>query len=121
MTGKEKCRALREMREKIAGANEISLTTDSCTHEGPCPGTCPRCEQEALQLDAQLQRRASLGKKIALIGLCAGMLAAATGCAIVEKTAVTAGATPSQSEPLAGDVAVDPELVLGEIPMEPNP
>ena len=116
MTGKEKCRALREIREKIARSNELDFPKDTCTHEGPCPGTCPKCEQEARQLEAQLQKRASLGKKIALAGLCAGMIAVTAGCSIVEEVfgENVGGGVPAQVDALTGDV----ELIMGEVPYE---
>jgi len=118
VTGKEKCRALRGIRGKIAASNGIDFAEETCTHEGPCPGTCAKCEQEVRQLETQLQKRASLGKKIALAGLCAGMIAATAGCALIEDviTPDTAGVVPYQAEPLMGDVAV-----MGEIPLETDP
>ena len=39
MTGKQKCRALRAIREQIAAANEIDYSEKPCTHTGKCAGT----------------------------------------------------------------------------------
>lgn len=47
LPGKAICKILREIRREIAaqmGCGE--LPPDDCTHEGNCPGTCPRCEYE---------------------------------------------------------------------------
>ena len=46
MTGKEKCRLLRQIRREIAESNGIPYSTEECTFEGACTGTCPRCEEE---------------------------------------------------------------------------
>lgn len=54
MTGKEKCGFLRKIREKIAGENGLSISEEPCTYEGPCSGTCPKCDQEAQRLNEQL-------------------------------------------------------------------
>ena len=84
MDGKEKCRVLKGIREKIAQANEIEFHCAECTHEGPCRGTCPKCEQEAAQLEKALEKRTSMGKRVALVGLCAGIALTASGCSAVE-------------------------------------
>ena len=44
MFGKEKCRILKEIRQKIADENEIPYVTQECHHQGNCSGTCPRCD-----------------------------------------------------------------------------
>lgn len=54
MTGKEKCRFLRKIREKIARKIGLSISQEPCTYEGPCSGTCPKCDQEAQRLNEQL-------------------------------------------------------------------
>ena len=84
MTGKEKCRALRAIREKIARENELSYPTDECHHQGKCSGTCPRCEQELADLTRQLEKRKSLGKRVAVAGLCLGMTASLSACSVVD-------------------------------------
>ena len=79
MDGKEKCRRLRAMRERIARANDLDYCEKECGHEGPCAGTCPYCEAQALELERELSRRASLGRRVAVAGLCVGMAAAVSG------------------------------------------
>ena len=69
--GKAKCRALKEIRRRIAEANDIdiSLVTSECSHKGDCKGTCPKCESELRRLEEELAKR----KKGAVIGgICAG-------------------------------------------------
>ena len=66
MFGKEKCRILKEIRQKIADENEIPYVTQECRHQGNCSGTCPRCESELRYLEQQLERRAALGKQISI-------------------------------------------------------
>ena len=66
MLGKQKCKILKEIRQKIADENDIPYVTRECTHQGNCSGTCPRCESELRYLENQLQIRSSLGKKIAV-------------------------------------------------------
>ena len=57
MTGREKCRALRELRDEIARQNGIEIFREECTYEGECTGTCPKCEAEAEALSRALERR----------------------------------------------------------------
>lgn len=54
MTGKEKCGFLRKIREKIARKIGLSISEETCTYEGPCSGTCPKCDQEAQEINEQL-------------------------------------------------------------------
>ena len=73
MSGKKKCRILKEIRQKIADENDIPFVTHECRYQGKCSGTCPRCESELAYLEKQLAARAAAGKKIAVAALCAGM------------------------------------------------
>ncbi len=72
MNGKKICRSLREIRCRIAQANDIDFTPNVCTHEGDCAGTCPACESELRYIERQLLRRTATGKKVALAGLALG-------------------------------------------------
>ena len=36
MKGKEKCKALKELRQKIAEENDIEFAVSECTHQGDC-------------------------------------------------------------------------------------
>ncbi len=85
MLGKEKCRILKEIRQKIADENDIPYVTRECRHQGDCRGTCPRCESELRYLEQQLAARAALGKRVAVAALCASMGFAAAGCAPVSR------------------------------------
>lgn len=67
--GKETCRILKELRHKIAEANDIVLETSECRFKGDCTGTCPRCESEVRYLERQLAARRRAGKAIRLAGL----------------------------------------------------
>ena len=72
MNGKKICKSLREIRCRIARANDIDYTPAVCTHEGNCSGTCPACESELRYIERQLLRRTATGKKIVLAGLALG-------------------------------------------------
>ena len=119
MTGKQKCRALRAIREQIAAANEIDYSEKPCTHTGKCAGTCPYCEAQARRLSAEIQKRRSIGKRVVLVGLCAGIAAMASGCTVVERMAFSPNLPVNTEEPfeLEGDIAVTdaPVQLEGEI------
>lgn len=73
--GKNICKQLKEVRHCIAEENDIPLEMKECTYEGPCRGTCPRCEAEVRYLEEALDRRKRLGKKVAVAGLCVSLAA----------------------------------------------
>lgn len=75
MKGKDKCRILKDVRCQVAEANDIDLQVSECTHQGPCRGTCPRCESEVRQLEDALNLRRSLGRKVVVAGVAALALA----------------------------------------------
>lgn len=85
MSGKQKCKMLREIRQRIADENDIPYVTHECPHQGECMGTCPRCESELRYLEQQLARRASMGKRVAVAALCTGMMLTASGCAPLDR------------------------------------
>ena len=80
MLGKQKCRILKEIRQKIADENDIPYVTAECRHQGECKGTCPKCESELRYLEQQLAARAALGKKVAVAALCTGLTLTASAC-----------------------------------------
>ncbi len=80
MKGKEKCKALKEIREQIAKENDIPFAVSQCTHQGDCRGTCPRCESELKYLERELAIRQGLGKAIAVVGISAGVCTSLTAC-----------------------------------------
>ncbi len=78
--GKEKCRILKQIRAEIARQNDIEWVVSECKHQGDCRGTCPKCEQEVRQLEAALARREALGRKVAVVGISAGIALSVSGC-----------------------------------------
>jgi len=80
--GRHTCNTLKAIRKQIAEANEIEYEPRECTHEGDCAGTCPACEAEVRYLEGELSKRKGLGKKVAVVGIAAGM-ASLTSCGIV--------------------------------------
>lgn len=75
MTGKQKCKILRQIRRDIAAANQLDYTERDCTHTGDCRGTCPYCEAQLKRLEDELARRRSLGQRVAVMGLSMGLMA----------------------------------------------
>jgi len=71
--GKETCKILKQIRQNIASENDIPLVVEECHYKGECRGTCPRCEAELEYLEKELLKRRSMGKKIVLAGLSAGL------------------------------------------------
>lgn len=86
--GKETCRILKELRHKIAEANDIALETSECRFKGDCTGTCPRCESEVRYLERQLAARRHAGKAVRLAGLAAGAIIM-SGCGNVSDSKPT--------------------------------
>ena len=82
MTGKQKCRILKEIRRQIAEQNDIRYVVEECTHKGKCRGTCPKCEWEVRMLERELEKRHASGKKVVLAGISAGFLL--TSCSPID-------------------------------------
>ena len=108
MRGKDKCKILKEIRQRIADENDIPYVTRECSYQGECTGTCPRCESELRYLEQQLERRRSLGKRVSVAALCVGMALASAGCAPSVKQP-----TESMQTDLTGEVGPD-ESNLGD-------
>ena len=81
--GKNICKELKAIRRRVADENQIPLEQHECQYDGPCDGTCPRCEAEVRYLEQELQRRMALGKAAAVAGV-AMSLAAFTACSATE-------------------------------------
>ncbi len=126
MRGKEKCKALKEIRQKIAEENDIAFAVSECTHQGDCRGTCPKCEAELRYLERQLEIRKNLGKAVVVAGISAGMCAPMVACNpieaisdVIEDVYYTIspdelGGAAQPPEDLAGDVQyIPPEDVAG--------
>lgn len=121
MTGKDKCKILKDIRKKIADENDIPYITDECGFKGNCKGTCPKCESELRYLEKELEKRKNLGKKIAVAGLAASMVVALSGCDdfLVEHTAGDLEADPAITEEMEGEVAIEENYMEeGEVPDE---
>lgn len=71
--GKYICKELKAVRRKIAEENDIPLEIKECTYQGPCRGTCPRCEAEVRFLENELAKRIRLGKVATVAGLALGL------------------------------------------------
>ena len=81
MSGKAKCKALKEIRQKIAEENDIEYVVSECTYQGECKGTCPRCEAELRYLEKELERRKKIGKAVVIAGVGLGI----AGTAVLAK------------------------------------
>ncbi len=120
MRGKNKCKILKQIRQKIAEENDIPLVTKECTYQGECSGTCPRCEAELRYLEQQLARRQALGKTVTVAALSVGLMAGAAGCSLMPMEVV--GEVPMITEEstdteLGGEPTETPELI-GEVEAE---
>lgn len=81
MRGKKKCELLKSIRCKIARQNGLDYTISECKHQGDCKGTCPKCEEELRQLANDLERIKQSGKRVAVAGIAAAVVAtSATAC-----------------------------------------
>ena len=52
--GKEVCRYLKKLRANLAKANNIPFENEECIYDGPCAGTCEKCDKEAAYLRDKL-------------------------------------------------------------------
>ena len=105
MKGKNRCRILKDIRRRIAEENNIEYITTECKYKGDCLGTCPKCEAEVRYLERELERKRSLGYKVSVAGLAAGITLASAGC-----TPDTSSSLSSSEKSLTGDV-VDPSYI----------
>ena len=78
--GKEKCKALKQIRKQIADNNDINYVIEECKHKGNCKGTCPKCEAEVRYLERELEKRRLLGQKVAIAGVSVGIAATFSAC-----------------------------------------
>lgn len=105
MTGKEKCKLLRQIRQEIADSNGIVYITTDCTYEGnDCLGTCPKCDQEIAYLDAELNRKIADGEFVTISGISLDTFTAGISSA-------DSSGFGSDSLPMMGDIApIDGDL-----------
>jgi hypothetical protein len=80
MNGKKRCTILKEIRQKIADANDIEFITSESQHKGDCLGTCPKCEAELKYLERELEKRQRLGKTVIVAGLSALIATSSVAC-----------------------------------------
>lgn len=71
--GKDICKELKAVRKRIADENDIPLEIKECAYEGPCRGTCPRCEAEVRYLENALAHKIKFGKVATVAGLALGL------------------------------------------------
>lgn len=109
--GKDICKQLKEVRRRIADENDIPLEIKECTYEGPCRGTCPRCEAEVRYLESELERRIRLGRVATVAGLALSLAACGSGAS---GTRMDADEDVYEGEPLP-----PPEDTL--LPQPPEP
>lgn len=70
MTGKEKCKLLKQIRKEIAKANGIIYLSSECDYSGnDCLGTCAKCDAEIRYLDTELNRKAAAGETVTISGI----------------------------------------------------
>ena len=109
MLGKEKCRILKQIRQRIADENDIPYVTRECGFQGECRGSCPRCESELRYLEEQLARRAAMGRRVAVAALCAAVSLGASAC-----SPFSSGGEPEPGTELSGAVAYTEPAPTGE-------
>lgn len=115
MTGKEKCTLLKSIRCLIAQKNGIAYSSPECIFQGECKGTCPKCEAELRALTAELERLKRSGKRVAVAGLAAAMVAtSASACAPTSPEEQWEAGVDGFVEVIEGDVGVD-------YPYKPSP
>lgn len=111
MKGKNKCKLLKEIRQKIAAENDIPYVTRECTYRGDCKGTCPRCEAELRYLERELEKRRRLGKTVAVAAVAAGLSLSLAACTPGNGTGSGGpNATLPQPTPGLGVEGADPLL-----------
>ena len=123
MKGKNKCKILKEIRQRIADENDIPYLTRECTYQGECSGTCPKCEAELRYLEQELEKRRSLGKAVAVAAVAAGLSLSLSACTpggssgsggTNPPTLPTPNPPISSTNPeLGGESPERPELVMG--------
>lgn len=125
MKGKNKCKILKEIRQKIADENDIPYVTRECTYQGDCTGTCPKCEAELRYLEQELEKRRSLGKTVAVAAVAAGLsvsLAACTPGNGSGGSGMNAPTLPTPKPPISTELDGDfPEPLMGKFLQETEP
>lgn len=116
--GKHICNELKEIRRSIAQENGIALDIPECHYNGPCDGTCPRCEAELQHLEQALSIRAAMGKAAVVAGLALG-LTAGTLTATAQETLPTQSDGNNGTELNQSDTCIFRGCVVEEKTGEP--
>jgi len=127
--GKSICKQLKALRHSIAEENGIPLEQRECTYEGPCRGTCPRCEAEVKYLERALAHRLKLGKAATVAGLSLSLAACSNGGSAPQGTVLTVGDTAqTKADTLLPDAPLsegiqefDEEAIVGIMGGTPPP
>ena len=114
--GKSTCKVLKEVRRKIADANDIPLQERECTHTGDCAGTCPYCESEVRYLERELSKRRALGKAVAVAGIALSAVSM-VGCATSEPVSSNSSDKPRKT---SGRDITDALSWMGAVVVENN-
>lgn len=122
MRGKEKCKALKEIRKQIAEKNDIEYAVSECSYQGECKGTCPKCEAELRYLERELERRKNLGKAVCVVGISASVCGSLTACNPAESVRdfIDDIFNREVTQEIAGDIQMVPEPLTGDMPMVPE-
>ena len=116
MKGKNKCKILKEIRQRIADENDIPYVTRECTYQGECKGTCPKCEAELRYLEQELEKRRRLGKTVAVAAVAAGLSMTLSACVPGGSSGGgAAGANPSGTLPSLVEPTQPAEQLEGEL------
>lgn len=116
MKGKNKCKILKEIRQKIADENDIPYVTRECSYQGECTGTCPKCEAELRYLEQELEKRRSLGKTVAVAAVAAGLSLSMAACVPGKGSGSAENNDPSL--PVPNPPVSTQEVLKGEFPQE---
>ncbi len=114
MTGKNKCKILKDIRRQIAEKNDIDLVIKECSFQGECKGTCPRCEAEVRFLEKELKKRTNLGKAVAIAGVVSLLATTATACTNADQNDAIPPNTDAPDSTEYSDLK-DGEILLGEL------
>lgn len=116
MKGKNKCKILKQIRQRIADENDIPYVTRACTYQGDCTGTCPKCEAELRYLEQELEKRRSLGKSVAVAAVAAGLSLSMAACGSRKGTGSAGNNDPSLPTP--NPPLSTQDVLKGELPEE---
>lgn len=120
MRGKEKCKALKEIRRRIAESNDITYAVSECSYQGECKGTCPKCEAELRYLERELEKKKNLGKAVCVVGISASVCTGLTACNPAESVRdfVSDIFNIGVTEEIAGDIQAPP--LTGDMEIAPK-